>query len=351
MKAYTLLLAYLALMNLLAVCLTIRDKSAARKKAWRIKERTLLAVSFFGGSMAMLLTMLAIRHKTRRLKFMIGIPLILLLQVGIGVLALDHSLMVSHISVETDKINGLIKLALVTDLHSCSYGREQRELLDAIDAERPDAILLCGDIFDDDMPPDNAIEFIEQVSSRYPCYYVTGNHEFWSGMADGYKDKLLSYGVWVLQGNSQAVDVRGETIIICGIDDPDTDRYASRAMPYAEQIKQLGASFDNEAFTILMSHRPERVNGLLPLGADLIVSGHAHGGQWRVPFILENGLLSPNQGLFPKYTNGEYFFGDTELIVSRGLARESTALPRVFNRPEIVIISLHDDQGGGNKIQ
>jgi len=93
-------------------------------------------------------------------------------------------------------------------------------------------------------------------------------------------------------------------------------------------------------FTILLSHRPEIIEEFLPLKPDLVLSGHAHGGQWRIPVILENGLFAPNQGLFPKYTNGEYFFGDTELIVSRGLARESTAVPRVFNRPEIVFIVI-----------
>jgi predicted MPP superfamily phosphohydrolase len=90
-----------------------------------------------------------------------------------------------------------------------------------------------------------------------------------------------------------------------------------------------------------LSHRPERIDELLPLKPDLVLSGHAHGGQWRIPVLLENGLLSPNQGLFPIYSNGEYFFGETKLLVSRGLARESTrVIPRVFNRPEIVIITL-----------
>jgi predicted MPP superfamily phosphohydrolase len=89
-----------------------------------------------------------------------------------------------------------------------------------------------------------------------------------------------------------------------------------------------------------MSHRPERMEELSVLKPDLVVAGHAHGGQWRVPFIFENGLMAPDQGFFPMYTNGEYFFGETELIVSRGLARETTRIPRVFNRPEIVIITL-----------
>ncbi|MDR1136191.1 MAG: DUF1294 domain-containing protein [Clostridiales Family XIII bacterium] len=335
---------YLALISLLAVILTICDKNAARKNAWRIKERTLLVVSALGGSAAMLLTMLAVRHKTRRAKFMVGIPLIILIQVAIIMFVFNSSLSVSHYSVETDKINGELKLALITDLHSCDYGSGQRKLLDAIDAERPDAIMLCGDIFDDILPPNNTIEFIDGVSADYPCYYVSGNHEFRSEKADELKDILRSYNVKVLEGASEIMEVRGEKIRISGVDDPDTDKYASSTAPYAEQIKRLSAEAETEGegemFTVLLSHHPERIAEFLPLAPDVVLSGHAHGGQWRLPGILENGLYAPNQGLFPKYTNGEYFFGSTRLIVSRGLARESTAIPRIFNRPEIVIITL-----------
>ncbi|MDR1674446.1 MAG: metallophosphoesterase, partial [Oscillospiraceae bacterium] len=115
-----------------------------------------------------------------------------------------------------------------------------------------------------------------------------------------------------------------------------------RSIPYKEQIGRLSEELPgNEHFTVLLSHRPERIEELLPLSPDLVLSGHAHGGQWRFPLLLENGLLSPNQGLFPKYANGEHFFEHTVLIVSRGLARESTkVIPRIFNRPEIVIITL-----------
>jgi predicted MPP superfamily phosphohydrolase len=273
-------------------------------------------------------------------RFMVGIPLIIMAQALTILFPLNHSLSVSHYSVASDKIGGQARLALVTDYHSCDYGDGQRGLLSAIDAERPDAVLLCGDIFDDRLPPDNTLELIASLSSKYPCYYVSGNHEFWSGKADEFKDILASCGVTVLEGESDILEAQGGQIRISGIDDPDTDRYASRSVPYAQQIEQLSVNADDEIYTVLLSHRPERISDLLPLSPDLVVSGHAHGGQWRIPFILENGLFSPNQGLFPKYTNGEYFFGNTELIVSRGLARESTRIPRLFNRPEIVIITL-----------
>jgi predicted MPP superfamily phosphohydrolase len=334
-------LLYLAVVSLLAVIMTVSDKSAAKKNAWRVKERSLFVVAALGGSAAMLLTMLVIRHKTHRAKFMVGIPLILVMQISVVVFAFDSRLTVSRYEVESDKINRPVTLALVTDLHSCNYGDGQKELLNALNAESPDAVLLCGDIFDDGLPPDNAEQFVGGVSAQYPCYYVSGNHEFWSGIADDFKAILESYGVTVLAGTTEILEISNDRIRICGIDDPDTDKYPSRSATYAEQLENLRGVSDDGTFTVLMSHRPERMNELLPLKPDLVVSGHAHGGQWRLPVLLENGLLSPNQGLFPKYANGEYFFGEAELIVSRGLARESTiAIPRIFNRPELVIIEI-----------
>ena len=333
-------LIYLAVISLLAIILTARDKRAARDNSRRVKERALLFVSLIGGAAAMFLTMLAIRHKTSRAKFMITLPLIVLVQVMLVICVFNHSLSVSHYNIDTEKISGSVVFALVTDLHSCDYGRGQIRLLEAIDREAPDAVLLAGDIFDDELPPGNAIDFIAGVAGKYPCYYVSGNHEFWSGEADNFKNILASYGVKVLSGTTEFLEVRGEIIEIRGIDDPDTDRYASRALSYAEQKVNLGQTKDKDIYTILLSHRPERIKELLPLEPDLVVSGHAHGGQWRIPIILRNGLLAPNQGWFPKYTNGKYFFEDTELIVSRGLAKESTGVPRAFNRPEIVIITL-----------
>jgi predicted MPP superfamily phosphohydrolase len=316
-----------------------------------------------GGSAAMLFAMLFMRHKTRRVKFMVDIPLIILVQVAVAAFVFNQRLSVSYYNVETTKIKGPVKLALITDLHACYYGKGQRELLNAIEFEQPDAILLCGDIFDDRLPHINTLTFIEGVSHKYPCYYVSGNHEFWSGQVDEFKYILKSYGVSILEGTYETLNVRGDTIRISGIDDPDIDMYPGDSSAYAElsksfannynaveykddsalfnsQINQLQTSAETGTFTVLLSHRPERIGELLPLKADLVTAGHAHGGQWRIPGILPNGLFAPDQGLFPKYTNGMYAFGNTRLIVSRGLARESTLIPRVFNRPEVVVIML-----------
>ena len=331
---------YLEIISILAVALTVYDKRTARFGGQRVREKTLLLAAIGGGAIAMGLTMLLIRHKTRKPKFAIGIPLIIILQLLFLVFGLDQSLAVNHFTVKSDKIDDKVKLMLIADLHACDYGNMQERLLNKICNENPDVVLLCGDIFDDELSTDNTIEFLQGIAGKYPCYFVFGNHEFWSGKIDELERIFRTYGVKGLRGTSDIIGVRGDVISISGIDDPDTDKYDTNSPPYADQLRNLDRSIDRDVFTLLMSHRPERMGDFLPLDFDLVVAGHAHGGQWRIPFFIENGLLAPNQGFFPRYTNGEYCWDETVLIVSRGLARESTAVPRLFNRPEIVVITV-----------
>ena len=170
------------------------------------------------------------------------------------------------------KVKEPVKLALVTDLHSGYYGKDEAELIRMIDRATPDAVLMSGDIFDDRLSMDNARIFCEQIAGKYPCFYVTGNHEIWS---------------------------------------------------------------PNEK-----SHRPERTKTYEAYDFDLIVCGHAHGGQWRIPFT-QMGVHAPNQGQFPRYVDGLYELGNgSKMVVSRGLARERMPYPRFFNHPEIVIITV-----------
>jgi len=331
---------YLAGISLLAILLTWRDKASAKRREQRVPERTLLLVSALGGSVAMLTTMLLIRHKTKHRKFTLGIPALIVLQIASVALALDQSLSVNHYTVNTNKITAPVRLALVTDLHSCDYGNGQDRLIKAVLSEQPDVILLGGDIFDDDLPPEKGIEFVSGIARKAPIYYVSGNHEFWSRRADKFKDILISYGVKVLEGTAEDIEIRGERLRIYGIDDPDTGYYPSRALPYAEQLRRLRKDASTDRYRILLAHRPERVAEYLPIGFDMALFGHAHGGQWRIPWGLESGLFSPGQGLFPKYSNGMHISGQTTMIVSRGMAKESTDVPRVFNRPELVMITL-----------
>ncbi len=229
-----------------------------------------------------------------------------------------------------------VRLVLVTDLHSCRYGKDQKSLIKRIDREKPDLILMAGDFFDDKLDDANTRAFIEGIAEEYPCCYVTGNHEFWSGRAEEIKAYLKSKGVRVLEGGCESICLKGHYLDICGVDDPD-------GMSHEGWVKQLEAAAESaseEHCRILLSHRPERVTYYERYDFDLILAGHAHGGQFRIPF-LNRGLIAHDQGLLAKYVNGTYELSDGSIMeVSRGLARESTPLPRFFNHPEIVVIDL-----------
>lgn len=241
-------------------------------------------------------------------------------------------------AVEDPSISSKVRIALISDLHSCDYGLKQREVMDALYAQAPDIVLLGGDIVDDRLPHDKARDFLSAVSEKYDCFYVSGNHEYWSGDSDGIKRMIEDDGITVLEGESCLHEVRGQRISISGVDDFEIGEAA-----FDQQLARCAEKIDNQTFSILLTHRPEQISRYLPYGFDLILSGHAHGGQWRIPGIL-NGLLAPDQGFFPPYAGGEYGFDDARMIVSRGLAKESTRIPRIFNQPEIVIVDINPQE-------
>lgn len=255
---------------------------------------------------------------------------------------LDSRLLIRHYEIDSaGKLENPIRIALITDLHSCRYGDRQRELIDPLDSWAPDVVMLCGDIFDDELNDQNTELFLKEISEKYTCFYVTGNHEFWSGNT-AFAEKMAiidKYGIKRLSGDLEEIDVNGETVTVCGVDDPAVSRLdLEDTLPFSMQLdKAKELAEEEESFTVLLSHRPEYFKDYVGGKFDLVLCGHAHGGQWRIPCIL-NGLYAPNQGLFPKYAGGEYRENDTVMIVSRGLARESTPVPRFYNRPELVII-------------
>lgn len=252
--------------------------------------------------------------------------------------ALDVRLAVRHYGIDAAQITSPVRLALVTDFHGCDYGEGADRLIAAIQAETPDAVLLAGDIFDDEMPWAPSEALVRVLAAQYPCYYVTGNHEYWSGRVAEIYDILASAGVRILNMEGEVLTVRGQEISLCGVPDPYAMGYED-APDTAKQLTRAQSQAKPGTYTVLLAHRPELIDAYAAAGFDLVVSGHAHGGQVRVPLLL-NGLYAPNQGLFPEYAGGHYTAEGTSLIVSRGLARESTAFPRIFNRPELVIIDL-----------
>ena len=260
----------------------------------------------------------------------------LLMGFGIIGMGLYSGLTVRSYKLEMDDVplGSSVKIVVLTDLHSTQYGNNQKRLLRLIQAEEPDVIMLVGDIVDDHRPVEGTKFLLEGLKDKVPMFYVTGNHEHNIRNLDQVKDFLRSYGVQVLEEEYAKFRVGGMQLIVAGMSDP------YKKYPFVKEFYSLSEKVSKEkGIKILLSHRPEYIPLYEKGGYNLVLSGHAHGGQVRIPYVL-NGLYSPGQGFFPKYAGGHYKMeADTNFIVSRGLAIYKT-LPRIFNPPEIVAITI-----------
>lgn len=260
---------------------------------------------------------------------------VLAILVALALIALDERLILRTYTVVSPKLTAEVRLAVVTDFHSSDNADD---VVAIVASCAPDAVLLVGDLFDDDTanrPTERTLSLMRQLSAQYPCYYVSGNHEAWTGEMDALYQQTEEAGVTVLRMSSGVLTVRGQRIALCGIPDP-YEMVFSGAPDTEEQLRQALEDVDSADFTVLLAHRPELLAKYAQFPLDLVVSGHAHGGQVRIPGVL-NGLYAPNQGWFPKLAGGAYTQDGTTLIVSRGLAVR-TRLPRIFNRPEVVLV-------------
>lgn len=260
---------------------------------------------------------------------------VLAILVVLTLIALDERLILRTYTVVSPKLTAEVRLAVVTDFHSSDNADD---VVAMVASCAPDAVLMVGDLFDDDTAnrlPERTLSLMRQLSALYPCYYVSGNHEAWTGEMDALYQQTEEAGVTVLRMSSGVLTVRGQRIALCGIPDP-YEMVFSGAPDTEEQIRQAMENVDSADFTVLLAHRPELLAKYAQFPFDLVVSGHAHGGQVRIPGVL-NGLYAPNQGWFPKLAGGAYTQDGTTLIVSRGLAVR-TRLPRIFNRPEVVLV-------------
>lgn len=245
--------------------------------------------------------------------------------------ATSERLKVRKYCIESEKLTDSVRALLITDLHCTFYGEDQKKLTAAVDKQAPDIIFLCGDIADDNLSYDGAVSLVEYIGKKYPCYYVPGNHEHRTGNVENIKKLFRSYGINVVAGESCTAFVKGQPISICGADETAEEK------AWRRQLIRLNNEKDNKAFTVLLSHRPERVKSYNMCDFDLVLCGHAHGGQVRIPGLV-NGLYAPGQGLLPKYAGGRYELDNGEMIVSRGLVKND--IPRIFNPPELVSVNL-----------
>lgn len=229
----------------------------------------------------------------------------------------------------SQELDGL-RIAQVSDLHNKDF---QDRLIKQIAALEPDLIVITGDLIDrrrTNLPI--ALDFVWQAQKIAPLYFVSGNHEVWSGQYPEIIASLTEAGVHALE-NQAMQPLPGLNLI--GLADPTLH-------PEASTIQQLSALLQADKLNLLLAHRPELFSEYTASGVDLVFSGHAHGGQVRLPLI--GALVAPNQGLFPRYTAGLYTEGPTTMVVSRGLGNSLFPL-RIFNRPELVLVTLRNRPG------
>lgn len=258
------------------------------------------------------------------------VGLLLLALLSLWLLWGNTALQVNTWIIESEEIPSSFdgfRIAQVSDLHNAGFWEE---VVAALAEAEPDIIVLTGDLIDSGKTDvEAALSFAEQAVAIAPCYAVTGNHEAWSGDAwDVLRTGLLDAGVVLLENEKLFLDREGETVALLGLSDP------AFGSDQAALLRELTAG---EGYTILLSHRPERMMLYAEADVDLVFSGHAHGGQFRFPFV--GGLVAPDQGLFPQYDAGRFRQGDTLMLVSRGIGNSIIPL-RICNRPEILVAEL-----------
>lgn len=236
------------------------------------------------------------------------------------------------------------RIVQISDLHNAKFGKNNQKLVDRIRECAPDMIVLTGDIVDSNHTNvDRAVQFVDEIVKICPVYYVTGNHEYWLEASE--YDELMSglTGAGAVILDDQVVEIsRGDAKFrLVGLDDRSLSDGTLGTL-LNDQAGQKEETADNEnsekkEFTVVLAHEPQYLARYASAGVDLVLSGHAHGGQFRLPFV--GGIVAPDQGFLPEYTAGEYYMDGTEMIVSRGLG--NSVIPvRLFNYPEIVCVEL-----------
>ena len=273
------------------------------------------------------------------------IVMIICILVGFTIfLYLQNNLIsITEVKITSSKIPSSFKgykILQISDLHNKKFGDNQDVLIQKIKSIDPDIIAITGDLIDSkSYDAEVSMQLIQKMVNKYPVYFVTGNHEQWSGKYNNLEKELKKYDVNVLRNEHVGIRKGEQEINLLGIDDPEfvTGNRDERNI-VKDAILKAKFEMPPNTFDVLLSHRPEFLTEYADEQLDLVLSGHAHGGQVRLPFI--GGLVAPNQGVFPTYTAGLYEEQNTSMVVSRGLGN-SIIPQRIFNRPELVVVQLN----------
>lgn len=244
----------------------------------------------------------------------------------------------SEYTISSDKLPAAFdgrKIVQVSDLHNAEFGENQKSLISKVEDAEPDVIFITGDLVDSNRYDlDTALVLIDALVEMADVYFVTGNHEVATNRIDEIAEALIERGVIYLDNESAVWEIDGETVQIAGIHDPLINPYVDPSDYSYGAIEEAGLT---DGFSMLLAHRPELISAYAGSGIDAVFSGHAHGGQVRIPGI--GGIFAPGQGWFPRMTEGIFENGDTQLVLSRGLGNSGFPF-RILNRPEIVSITL-----------
>ena len=258
---------------------------------------------------------------------------LLLSSLGVGAIAiagLPYKCDYTEYTIENNKIKNPIRLIMLSDLHGTSYGNNMNQLVSMIQQAKGDAILIPGDLFDEFHGDENAFNLLEQIKD-YPIFYTTGNHEEHRRDVNILLNKIKEYGVNILDYSSKNIELNGNLIEIGGI-----------SCKYREGnylVEEVNKTFQSDNYRILLSHKPHWISLYKKIDCDLVVSGHAHGGQWCIP-TTKVGVAAPQQGLFPKYIEGIHDLDNKKIVIGRGLTKDYHGIPRLYNNPEFIVINL-----------
>ena len=275
-------------------------------------------------------------------KTVLIVSVLVILCLGIWTLWGNIALEVNEYEIVSDRIPEAFagfRIAQVSDLHNKDFGEGYGQLLTLLSEINPDIIVVTGDLIDSRKTDlDVALEFAWQAGKIARVYYVSGNHEARIPEYEDLKIGLVKAGVVILENQKVQITREGESITLMGIDDPSFQEdylFGDSESVVRQAIYDL--QNESDGYTILLSHRPELFDLYVETEMDLVFSGHAHGGQFRLPFV--GGLVAPNQGFFPKYDAGLFSEGSTNMIVSRGVGNSIIPI-RFNNRPEIIVATL-----------
>ena len=320
-----ILVYWLVLVNIVAFILYGYDKSCAKKKARRIPEKTLLFWAWIGGSIGAFLGMKIFHHKTLKPKFAVTVPILVVLEILICFFCLYQNYHLVTTEYEADlSLENDITIVQVSDLHNQFFGLKQSTLLKEIEKADPDMIVITGDIVDTTHTSyPIALDFVEGAVKIAPVYYVTGNHEvrLRGAKLDEFFSKMRDLGVIFLDDTY----VETDGYILAGLSDISLGGDA----PYG--------AFNNVKPVILLAHEPQYLDQYNSLGADLVLTGHFHGGQIIIPGL--GGVISPEFEFFPKPYEGMFDHNGMTVVLSRGLGN-SVAPVRINNYPELVVVKV-----------